>query len=221
MVAPFGYTVLPKKEQVDFVLYPYSNYDDYRSVQVFHNKRKLSQVWADDRTLERVVHIARALPAHGELIHGLCHGTRNGYEQQFFNSFSDFNVVGTDISPSATEFPNSFHWDFHDVKPEWVSSFDFVYSNSLDQAWNPRQALTTWLNQVRMGGVVIIEHTHAHGPAGASRMDPFGVRPIAMPYVLTDWFGDQISITHTVNAKANNGLDAWLFVCRKLVNTVL
>ena len=130
-------------------------------------------------------------------------------------------MIGTDISPTAKEFPNSLQWDFHDVKPDWVSRFDFVYSNSLDQSWKPRKALTTWLNQVRMGGLVILEHTETHGPGAAGHMDPFGVRPIAMPYVLTDWFGDQISISHTVEKKTNNGLDAWLFVCRKLVETVI
>ena len=46
-------------------------------------------------------------------------------------------------------------------------------------------------------GTVIIELTVNHGPEGASVMDPFGVRPIAFPYVLSDWFGDELNF-HTL-----------------------
>lgn len=221
-VAPFGYSVVPCTDLVDMVLHQYSSYEEYRSTQIFHNHRKLEQIWADERTLERVVQIVRSknYDSKGAMIKGLCHGTRNGFEQSYLNTHQDLRVIGTDISPTAIQFPNSIQWDFHDEKPDWISHFDFVYSNSLDQSWKPRQALTTWLNQVRKGGLVILEHTETHGPGAAGHMDPFGVRPIAMPYVLTDWFGDQISISHTLGKKANNGLNAWLFICRKLVKNI-
>lgn len=59
--------------------------------------------------------------------------------------------------------------------------------------------------------------TTAHGPPGANETGHFGVRPTVVPYVLTTWFGSQISISHTVEKKANNDLDAWLFVISKNV----
>lgn len=52
-------------------------------------------------------------------------------------------------------------------------------------------------------------------------MDPFGVRPTVMPYILSMWFGSQISIEHSVDLKANTSVNAWLFVIRKNVNNVV
>ena len=152
---------------------------------------------------------------------GICHGAINGFEQNFLNSANrNIKAIGTDISDTALNYENSVEWDFHNENKDWINKFDFVYSNSLDQSWKPKLALKTWFNQVKKGGVVIIEHTDAHGPMGASEMDPFGVRPIAMPYVLTEWFGDQITITHSKKTKGNMDREAWLFVCKKLVDTV-
>ena len=211
----------PKKNIVDFYLHSYSSYEEYRNTQILHNERKLGQIWADETTLARVANIVLShAPAQKEIL-GLCHGTRNGFEQRYFNNQQKLNAIGTDISPTANQFHNSVQFDFHDVNVEWVNRFDFVYSNSLDQSWQPKTALTTWFNQVRQDGLVILEHTKSHGPGAAGKMDPFGVRPIAMPYVLTEWFGHQISVAHTIGKKANNGLDCWLFVCRKLTKTIV
>ena len=127
----------------------------------------------------------------------------------------NFEVIGTDISETAKDFDNSFQWDFHDINPAWNENQDFIYTNSLDQSWQPHVAVETWLSQLSENGLLIIEHTHAHGPAGASEMDPFGVKPTVMPYVLTMWFGSQISISHSVAKKSNNNSDAWLFVIKK------
>jgi len=41
-----------------------------------------------------------------------------------------------------------------------------------------------------------------------------------MPYVLTMWFGFQISIEHSLEKKSNTGREAWLFVIRKNVDKV-
>lgn len=67
------------------------------------------------------------------------------------------------------------------------------------------------------GGVVVLEHTEAHGPKGSSQMDPFGVRPNVMPYVLCDWFGFDISVMIKKTRKKNMDMDAWLFFIKKLV----
>lgn len=220
IVSPFGYTVVPKASLIDWYLHEYESYEYYRSVQEHHNSRKLAKVWADETTLDRVAEIVAAAVG-SRPVSGLCHGTRNGFEQRYLNAKGWIRAIGTDIGKTATEFENTVRWDFHDVNEEWRNRFDFVYSNALDQAWKPRIALTTWLNQVLPGtGVVILEHTEAHGPAAAGEMDPFGVRPVAMPYVLTEWFGGQIAISHSVGRKKGSGLQAWLFVCRKLVDTV-
>ena len=213
---PFNLCLVHRKANQDFVLYEYNSYDEYRKTQIDHNIRKLSKVWADDKTLDRVAEKALSIKT-GEIIKGICHGTRNGFEQNYLTSnFERIHAIGTDISESAREFPLSFVWDFHERKTEWVNSFDFVYSNSLDQAWNPKKAITSWLEQINSSGTVIIELTVNHGPEGASVMDPFGVRPIAFPYVLSDWFGDELKLSHSVEKKSNMDLEAWLFFISKV-----
>ena len=221
MLKPFGFVVVNRERLIDYRLYEYKSYDHYRDIQIYHNKRKIDQVWADENTLKRLGNIILSTFPESKRINGICHGTRNGFEQKFLIDFSEkITCIGTDISDTATNYKNSVQWDFHDVKEEWLGYFDFVYSNSLDQSWKPKAALQTWLSQLNINGILIIEHTKAHGPQGASEMDPFGVRPAILPYVLTMWFGSQISIEHSVAAKKNNNLDAWLFVIKKNVEKV-
>lgn len=218
---PLGYKAIREKDALDYYLHEYSSYEEYRDVQIHFNKQKIDQVWADQKTLQRVASILLQEFSEKAEIHGLCHGTRNGFEQNFLRETSDkILAIGTDISDTANDYENSVQWDFHDVNEDWTGKKDFIYTNSLDQSWQPKVAVETWLAQLNRDGMLIIEHTDAHGPMGASEMDPFGVRPTVMPYVLTMWFGTQITIEHSVDQKDNNGLDAWLFVIRKNAETV-
>lgn len=211
--------VFKSRAFVDYYLYEYKSYEQYRDVQVYHNYRKLGRVWADAGTMDLLAGALSEMYGNGQNegpIRGLCHGTRNGFEQNHLNAnHPGFEVLGTDISPSARDFPNSVEWDFHKVNPEWQGQFDFVYSNSLDQSWQPRVALETWLGQVRPGGVVVIEYSEEQSPLAAGEMDPFGVRPLAVPYVLADWFGHGVSVSFRQGYKANIRKPNWLFFIRK------
>ena len=219
MLKPFGNRMASESELTDFYLHKYDSYEDYADVQILHNKRKINRVWADERTLQRVYDLLLKKLNEAQKIKGICHGTRNGFEQQYMRSLSDkLDVIGTDISDTAANYENSVQWDFHDINDEWVNSQDFVYTNSLDQSWQPHIAVQTWLSQLKRDGILIIEHTEDHGVQGTSEMDPFGVRPTVMPYVLSMWFGSQISISHSVEKKSNNDLKAWLFVVSKNVD---
>lgn len=207
--------LIGSKAFVDVYLHTYPSYEEYRRVQILHNLRKLKRVWADPQTLDLLADRLTALYGDRPL-RGLCHGTRNGFEQNHLNDRNPgFSVIGTDISPSAADFANSVQWDFHDVNPDWTGTFDFVYSNSLDQSWQPRVALEAWLGQVRPGGVVVIEHSDEQSPLAAGEMDPFGVRPHAVPYVLADWFGHQVSVSFCQGYKPNIGRKNWLFFIMK------
>lgn len=196
-------------------LHSYSSYEEYKEVQIYHNKRKLSQVWADDATLVKVAEIARASSGGNKRdLAGLCHGSRNGYEVSTLGNLLGGNskVLGTDISETASQFSNMLTWDFHDINPEWIGAFDFVYTNSLDQSCKPVMAIQTWLQQLNPNGVLIIEHTRAHGVEGASEMDPFGVQPEFMPYFLADSFGKLISVSIEKTIKSNKNIECWLFI---------
>lgn len=219
-LTPRGYSVVKNIELVDYVLHNYDSYEEYKNTQVHYNIEKLDRVWADAQTLDSVAKIVKGNTQNDSVL-GLCHGTRNGFEQNYLNkNYSNFQVIGTDISKTAENFENSVVWDFHDENPEWHEKFDFVYSNSLDQAWKPKAALTQWLNQIKKDGCVIIEHTASHGPAESGKMDPFGVRPTVMPYVIAEWFGHQVSISFEKKKKSNNNIDVWLFILKKNVKTV-
>lgn len=97
-------------------------------------------------------------------IKGVCHGARNGLESdEFLKNFPGSSVIGTDLFPFCG---NSGEWrgatevvqcDFAIQKPEWIGSFDFVYSNSLDHAQDAEACLKTWLDQLRPDGFLVLQ----------------------------------------------------------------
>lgn len=157
--------------------------EEYRRAQITANKAKLERVWADPRTLGAVC----ADCERRGLQDGICHGARNGFEVDWLTRRLGGRVIGTDISDTASRFQGMVTHDFHERRDDWVRSFDFVYTNSLDQAFDPRKALDTWVDQLRPAGAIYVEHTMQHSAAGASAMDPFGAHPMAVPYLLFEW----------------------------------
>ena len=198
--------------------YP-KGYRQYHDTQVYHNQRKLHHVWADDTVLNAIAEDIRSLRSHkvdGVGGRGICHGARNGFEVEWLRKKLPGDVIGTDIAETATRFPHMHVWDFHDEKPEWLGMFDFVYTNSLDQAINPEKAIKTWSKQLKPEGRIYIEHTMAHSVEGAGEMDPFGAHPMVMPYLLFIWGagggGYRLHSIFEIEAKRNNGMRAWVFV---------
>jgi len=198
-------------------IYKYKNYDEYKDTQIYYNKKKIEHVWADEKTLEKIRDFLIENTSTG-IIKGICHGSRNGFEQNFFNKNQDkFYVIGTDISDTAENYKNSIIHDFHEEKKEWLNSFDFVYSNSLDQSFDPRKAVQTWLNQLKKDGFIIIEHTDQHGVIASGKMDPFGVEANFFPYLLSDWFGHLISLKIIKSLKINKkNTPVHLFILKKI-----
>ena len=213
----FGYRI-SKINTTDrlFKIYKYKNYDEYKDTQIFFNKQKINKVWADENTLKIVSNFLKK-NIKSEKIKGLCHGSRNGFEQKcFINEIPNAEVIGTDISETANDYDNSIVHDFHDEKKEWIENFDFVYSNSLDQSYDPEKALNTWINQVKKDRYVIIEHSDQHGVISSGKMDPFGVEANFFPYLLTEWFGHKISLKIIKSIKKNkNDAPVYFFIMKK------
>ena len=199
-----------------FKIHKYKNYDEYKDTQIFFNKQKINKVWADENTLKIVSNFLKE-NIKSEKIKGLCHGSRNGFEQKcFINEIPNAEVIGTDISETANDYDNSIVHDFHDEKKDWIENFDFVYSNSLDQSYDPEKALNTWINQVKKDRYVIIEHSDQHGVISSGKMDPFGVEANFFPYLLTEWFGHKISLKIIKSIKKNkNDAPVYLFIMKK------
>ncbi len=215
LVRPFGLRVM-KEHQTELVYqHDYAGgYKQYRDIQIHHNKRKLDNVWADDTTLSV---IAKDVRENRLGTNGICHGARNGYEVEWFRRQLSGDVVGTDISDTASQFPHMHVWDFHDENPEWEGKFDFVYTNSLDQAMEPKRALQSWAKQLSPRGRIYIEHTMGHSAQGAGEMDPFGAHPMAMPYLFFIWGRQSFRLADIleVSEKQNNQKKAWVFVLVK------
>ena len=152
-------------------IYEYPSYADYRRAQYRANKAKLTHVWVRRSNIERI--IARLAELGVTARFGLCHGSRNGWEQSFFAELlAGCEVLGTEIAPTAEQFPRTVRWDFHKAKAEWIRAVDFIYSNSLDHARDPLTALAAWLQCLRGAGVLIIEWGSEHEKSNES--DPFG-----------------------------------------------
>jgi len=214
----FGYRISKVNNTGELVkIYKYKNYDEYKETQIYFNKKKIEHVWADEKTLEKISNFLIE-NINTSIIKGICHGSRNGFEQNFFNQKKDkFYVIGTDISDTAKNYKNSITHDFHEEKKEWLNNFDFVYSNSLDQSFDPRKALVAWLNQLKKDGFIIIEHTDQHGVIASGKMDPFGVEANFFPYLLSDWFGHLISVKIIKGLKINkNNAPVHLFILKKI-----
>jgi hypothetical protein len=212
VMGKLGYEI--KKKHADFYLHQYSSYDEYKEKQIYHNKKKLQNVWADEATLDLVIERVKNEYPHNNKFFAICHGTRNGFEQNYIASKINVDIIGTDISETASQFEKSIQWDFHECNDVWVGKCNFIYTNSLDQSWKPQLAVSTWLDQLKKGGLLFIEHTEAHGPCGAGEMDPFGVNPYYMPYLLADWFGHRIALEIIKSSKSNIGSRVWLFVLK-------
>ena len=216
LVRPLGLRVIKARHAELVYQHKYvGGYGQYRDTQIRHNKRKIKNVWADKTTLSAIVDDLRA---HGLGETGICHGARNGFEVAWLREHLGGNVIGTDISETATRFPHMHVWDFHDDNPDWEGRFDFVYTNSLDQAMEPARALQAWAKQIVPGGRIYIEHTMAHSPDHASKKDPFGAHPMATPYLFFVWGRESYRLTDilAVEAKQNNGFQAWVFVLTRV-----
>ena len=93
---------------------------------------------------------------------------KEAFEKKGFN----VDMLGTEISDTAKDFPNTIEWDFHEVKEEWLGNVDFIYSNALDHSYKPEECLQAWMSCLKQDGVCIIEWTSGH--QNSRPMDPFG-----------------------------------------------
>ena len=154
-------------------LHKYKNYEDYQRIQETGNIQKLGCQWAQENEINSLAnYVKKELP---NAKFGICHGTRRGNEQRWFREVLNIDVIGTEISKTATEFPHTIQWDFHKVKPEWLNSTDFIYSNSFDHSFDPPKCLDAWMSCIKKcDGFCIIEWTISHTEEESSELDPFG-----------------------------------------------
>ena len=169
------------------------DYRRYREVQNAANAAKIGWVWVEQDNVKAIAEYIRSRALRPQ--YGICHGTRRGLEQQWFSDALGCSVIGTEIGDSASQFANTVQHDFHETRPEWLSKADFIYSNSLDHAYDPGKALRAWVSCLRPGGLIFLEHTSGHEAPAANDVDPFGAALHIMPYLVLQWSGGDFFVT--------------------------
>lgn len=152
-------------------LFKYRDYEEYKRIQIEGNVRKLNKISTSEDNIKIISDYLKKKRSNFEF--GICHGTRNGKEIEWFRKYLGIDVIGTEISPTASRFPNTIEWDFHNVKKEWINNIDFIYSNAFDHSYKPIECLDAWMSCVKKdGGLCILEWNESYIDSRA--LDPFG-----------------------------------------------
>jgi len=151
-------------------IYQYETEEQYWQAQEEANIKKLNKVWVQRITIEKIkTRIPQALTI-------LCHGTRNAAEQKYFKEFyPSAEILGTEISKTATQFPMTVQWDFRKENVKWRDNYDIVYSNAFDHSNCPAETLDVWKNQVKHNGVLVIEHGYTSKDNRMRKSDPLEI----------------------------------------------
>ena len=152
-------------------IHKYKNYDDYVKWQIHTNKEKKGWVYVKESTIQQIVasHLSQKMMAPMVI----CHGTRAGAEQKFFKKYlPNAEVLGTEISDNATEYPMTIQHDFNFQKDEWIGKYDIVYSNCIDHSIDPKATLKTWSDQLSPVGRMYVEYCQNQSIPGGNVNDP-------------------------------------------------
>ena len=195
-----GVSAMSTSTAMPYSIYPYHNaagefsYYFYTKHQGRMSTKKVHRTFALVETIEQIVaylHAREIKPTFG-----LCHGVRNGNENQWFRErLPGCVVLGTEIGPLAETFPNTIRWDFHEVKPEWIGAVDFIYTNSLDHAYSSEKAVTNWMRCLTPSGRCFIEYWGDEKVINSgSPTDPFSADLGSVIELVTQWAADHHQI---------------------------
>ena len=161
----------------------------YRAIQTVANKAKINMRYASEANIAALVDWLQAQGV--SLNRVLCHGTRNAAEQIYFrHKLPEAEIIGTEISDNADQFPMTIQWDFHETKPEWIGYFDLIYSNSWDHTYDPAKLFPAWHSCVAPGGVLALEWGQTHTAEFTDVVDPFGADLETLVRMLQHHAGD-------------------------------
>jgi hypothetical protein len=139
-------------------------YEQYVKCQINENRKKLEENpcihWATEKEMKILT--AYIKNNMGVVEFGMCHGVRNGWEVEELRKSLMCDVIGTEIAPTAKRYKHVFQWDFHNIKNEWKNKFDFIYSNSLDHAYDAEHCINQWLSCLNDKGKCFIQWQVRH-----------------------------------------------------------
>ena len=151
----------------------YKDYNQYVEKQTRWNKIKEDWVWVWDGTIKSVAEDYGDDPAPKFI---LCHGTRGGWEQKYFKEcYPDAEVLGTEISETATKYEMTIQQDFTKPVEGWIGRADIVYSNSIDHTIDIHTTLQTWREQLSEDGTMYLEIGNQVWGGRPSESDPLAI----------------------------------------------
>jgi hypothetical protein len=136
----------------------FDNFDEYKSSQIATHLRKIGLLWFCGLTATPIKNTAeQLLRKHRPTI--VCMGSRNGLEPRFFHESGFLRALGTDIAPTANCFPWMMNHDFHEMKPPYLRSFDVLYSNSFDHAYDINRFLLAGRSFLDDASLIILDYS--------------------------------------------------------------
>ncbi len=175
--------------------YKYSSYLEYLGIQKDAYFQKRNKTWA---TKETIKFISDFLLNIFDIKKGLCHGSRTGKEVKMFRKYLNCeDIYGTEIAESRNKY--IIQWDFHDVKKDWINSMDFIYSNSLDHAYDPEMCVQIWCACLAEKGFLILEHSLQH--VKSTSVDPFGITTDDLIAIIPKWTNGEYKVSHVLETE--------------------
>ena len=194
--------ILNTKNGINLMKNEKMDYEKYKITQTEGNIAKLDEVFEIEENIKMLSSFLKNNLSKVEF--GICHGTRRGKEQEWFRKYLGGNIIGTEISETATKFPHTIQWDFHEIKDEWVNNTDFIYSNSLDHSYDPEFCLKQWFKCLKVGGFCIINGSSAHNPKFVNKLDLFGFTKEGLINLIDNLaIENKIKIKTILNGKPN------------------
>jgi hypothetical protein len=124
-------------------------YEEYKKAQIHRAGVKWGSrtFWNNityfNETVREALELAKAVPSSM-----CCMGIRNGNDYTGFKEKPEFRncvVYGVDIHPDVEKVgSNCFCYDFAKLPKDWEKKFDWVYSNSIDHAYDVKETLKEW-----------------------------------------------------------------------------
>lgn len=140
-------------------LLQYKDENDYQEKQIRMGTEGFNDrsVWVTQVEIKAICDYVKQKEL--KVSYGICHGVRLGVEVEQFRKLLEADIIGTDICPLVSSVPNVIVHDFHYVKEEWLNSFDFIYTNSLDHSNRPKECLEGWFSCLTSKGLCFVEWT--------------------------------------------------------------
>ena len=125
-----------------------------------------------------------------------------------------------ELKSDAKSLPNTIIADFHYLPKNLFGKFDFVYSNSHGQSFNPKLALGSWIKCLKVDGLLVLEHGRSHGKSRANRQDPFGVETEVLPFLVMGCFSANLNWKASMSLQSHMIMLISVLCSRRRCNSV-